>query len=54
MREKVIHVEQYIDAVRNNDASALPLHPDAVCEFSTNTYRGAASFRKDSMISPAS
>jgi hypothetical protein len=23
-----------------------PLHPDAVCEFPTNTYRGAASFRK--------
>jgi ketosteroid isomerase-like protein len=47
MREQVIQVvEQYIDAVRHNDASALPLHPDAVCEFPTNTYRGAASFRK--------
>jgi len=47
MREQVIQVvEQYIDAVRRNDASALPLHPDAVCEFPTNTYRGAASFRK--------
>jgi len=46
MREQVIQVvEQYIDAVRHNDASALPLHPDAVCEFPTNTYRGAASFR---------
>jgi len=45
MREQVIQVvEQYIDAVRHNDASALPLHPDAVCEFPT--YRGAASFRK--------
>jgi hypothetical protein len=32
--------------VRRNDASALPLHPDAVCEFPTNTYRGAASFRQ--------
>jgi hypothetical protein len=47
MREQVIQVvEQYIDAVRHNEASALPLHPDAVCEFPTNTYRGAASFRK--------
>ena len=47
MREQVIQVvEQYIDAVRHNDASALPLHPDAVCEFPTNTYRGEASFRK--------
>src|ERR1700726_1332534 len=47
MREQVIQVvEKYIDAVRRNDASALPLHPDAVCEFPTNTYRGAASFRK--------
>jgi ketosteroid isomerase-like protein len=47
MREQAIQVvEQYIDAVRHNDASALPLHPDAVCEFPTNTYRGAASFRK--------
>jgi hypothetical protein len=43
MREHVIQVvEKYIDAVRRNDASALPLHPDAVCEFPTNTYRGAA------------
>ena len=47
MREQVIQVvKQYIDAVRRNDASALPLHPDAVCEFPTSTYRGAASFRK--------
>jgi ketosteroid isomerase-like protein len=47
MREQVIQVvEMYIDAVRRNDASALPLHPDAVCEFPTNTYRGAASFRQ--------
>jgi len=47
MREQVIQiVEQYIDAVRHHDASALPLHPDAVCEFPTNTYRGAESFRK--------
>ena len=39
-------VEKYIDAVRRNDASALPLHPNAVCEFPTNTYRGAASFQQ--------
>jgi hypothetical protein len=47
MREQVIQVvETYIDAVRRNDPSALPLHPDAVCVFPTNTYRGAASFRQ--------
>jgi hypothetical protein len=47
MREEVIQVvEKYIDAVRRNDASALPLHPNAVCEFPTNTYHGAASFKK--------
>jgi hypothetical protein len=47
VRAQVIRVvEQYIDAVRRNDASALPLHPDAVCEFPTNTYRGAAAFRQ--------
>lgn len=46
MREQVIQVvEQYIDAVRRNDAAALPLHPDVVCEFPINIYRGAASFR---------
>ena len=47
MREQVIQVVgQYIEAVRNNDVAALPLHPDAICEFPTNTYRGAASFRR--------
>jgi hypothetical protein len=47
MREHVIHVvETHIDAVRRNDPSALPLHPEVVCEFPTNTYRGAASFRQ--------
>lgn len=47
MREQVIQVvEQYIEAVRTNDASALPLHPDVVCEFPTNTYRGAAAFHQ--------
>src|SRR5581483_8633039 len=46
MREQVIQiVEKYIDAVGRSDASPLPLHPDANCEFPTNTYRGAASFR---------
>ena len=39
-------VEQYIDAVRRNDASALPLHPDVVGEFPLNTYRGADAYRK--------
>jgi SnoaL-like domain len=37
-------VERYIDAVRRGDASALPLHRDAVCAFPLNTYRGSASF----------
>ena len=47
MREHVIQiVEKYIDAVRSNDASEVPLHPDVVCEFPMNTYRGAASFRQ--------
>jgi hypothetical protein len=47
LREQVIQVVgQYLEAVRHNDTSALPLHPDAVCDFPTNTYRGAASFRK--------
>ena len=47
MREQVIQVvETYIDAVRRNDAPALPLHPNAICEFPTSTYRGAASFRQ--------
>jgi hypothetical protein len=27
-------------------ARGLPLHPDAVCEFPTSIYRGAASFQK--------
>ena len=43
-------VGQYIEAVRHNDASALPLHPDGVCEFPTNTYRGVASFRKGLVV----
>jgi hypothetical protein len=38
--------KKYIDAVRRKHASALPLRPDAVCEFPANTYRGAASFQQ--------
>ena len=40
MREQVIQVvERYIDAVRRNDASAVPPHPDAVCEFNEHVSR---------------
>jgi limonene-1,2-epoxide hydrolase len=47
MREQTVQVvDTYINAVRNNDASAAPLHPDVVGEFPTNTYRGAESFRQ--------
>lgn len=46
MREHVLQVvNTYIDAIRRNDASAVPLHPDMIGEFPTNTYRGAESFR---------
>jgi hypothetical protein len=37
-------VEKYIDAVRRNDPSGLPLHPEVVGEFPLHTYRGAESF----------
>lgn len=37
-------VKKYIDAVRRNDPSDLPLHPEVVGEFPLNTYRGAESF----------
>jgi hypothetical protein len=37
-------VQNYIDAVRRNDATGLPLHPEVVGEFPLNTYRGAESF----------
>ena len=37
-------VQKYIDAVRRNDPSDLPLHPEVVAEFPLNTYRGAESF----------
>ena len=47
MREQVIAVvERYIDAVRRNDASGLPLHPEMVGEFPLNSYYGAESFRQ--------
>jgi hypothetical protein len=47
MRERVLQiVNGYIDAIRRNDASAIPLHPNVVAEFPTNTYRGAVSFRE--------
>ena len=45
-REQTLRaVDLYIDAVRRNDSSALPLHPQVVAEFPTNTYRGIESFR---------
>ena len=47
MRDQVISVvEQYIDALRRNDPSNLPLHPEVIGEFPMNTYRGAESFLK--------
>lgn len=47
MRSEVIRVvEKYIDAVRNYDSSALPLHPDVVFESPLNSYRGIAAFQK--------
>jgi len=47
MRERVIQVvNKYIDAIRRNDAAAVPLHPEMIGEFPTNTYRGAVAFRE--------
>ena len=47
MREQTIKlVEQYIDAVRRSDSSALPLHTDVVAVFPLNTYHGAEAFRQ--------
>jgi len=47
MREDVIRVvETYIDAVRRNDADALPLHPDVVFESPLGLYQGIAAFQK--------
>jgi len=45
MRDQVVQVvNKYIDAVRRNDPSDLPLHPEVVGEFPMNTYKGAESF----------
>ena len=42
MRDQVVEVvHKYIDAARHNDPSDLPLHPEVIGEFPTNTYRGA-------------
>lgn len=47
MREEVIRVvEGYIDAVRNNDVDAVPLHSDVVFESPIRNIRGIANFRK--------
>ncbi len=47
MRDDVIRVvETYIDAVRRNDAEALPLHPNVVFESPLGRYEGIAAFRK--------
>ena len=47
MHEHTLRItEQYIDAVRRNDADALPLHPDVVAVFPLNSYRGAEAYRK--------
>jgi len=47
MREETIRVvETYIDAVRRNDADALPLHRDIVFESPLGRYQGIAAFRK--------
>ena len=46
MRDSVVDVvRKYIDAVRRNDPSNLPLHPEVIGEFPMNTYRGAESFK---------
>jgi hypothetical protein len=45
VRDEVIGVvEKYIDAVRRNDPTDLPLHPDVIGVFPMNTYRGAEAF----------
>src|SRR3989442_717129 len=55
VRDQVIGVvEQYIDAVRRNDPSNLPLHPEVIGEFPMNTYRGAESFLKGLVPFPRS
>jgi hypothetical protein len=45
VRDEVIGVvEKYIDGVRRNDPTDLPLHPDVIGVFPMNTYRGAEAF----------
>ena len=45
MRDKVIGaVEKYIDAVRRNDPTDLPLHRDVIGVFPMNTYKGVEAF----------
>jgi hypothetical protein len=47
MREDVIRVvEVYIDAVRNNNIEAVPIHSDVVFESPIRRIRGIANFRK--------
>ena len=47
MRDDVMRVvKTYIDAVRNNDAGSLPLHPDIVFVSPLGTYRGLPAFKK--------
>ena len=45
MRDTVIGVvEKYIDAVRRNDPTDLPLHPDVIGVFPMNSYHGVEAF----------
>ena len=45
MRNQVISVvEKYIDAVRRNDPTDLPIHPEVIGVFPMNTYTGAEAF----------
>jgi hypothetical protein len=45
MRTQVTSVvEKYIDAVRRNDPTDLPIHPDVIGVFPMNTYQGAEAF----------
>jgi SnoaL-like domain len=47
LREEVIRVvETYFDAVRRNDADALPLHPDVVFVSPLGRYEGIDALRK--------
>jgi len=47
MREEVIKVVRaYIDAVRENEAQSLPIHPDIEFVSPLGTYKGLAAFEK--------